>query len=198
MRTHVRTGLSACLLLLSGIAAAQPGPPPAEEPGFPQYATPAPAPQYAPPPEPSPVRRYAVGPRFTIAPGVFIPSSGSAGFALGVEGGYGFDLGPVILTPNLAFQGDWSSDWNVYTGLAGVRATFPLGNFGPFIEGALGYGHVGGPFQYSSGGLAVRGGAGFIAFFGQSFGLGLLVRYDAIIDTPFKGWTIAPTILLTF
>jgi len=139
-----------------------------------------------------------VGPRFTIAPGVFIPSSGSAGFALGVEGGYGFDLGPVIVTPGLAFQGDWSSDWNVYTGLAGVRVTFPLGNFGPFVEGALGYGHVGGPFQYSSGGLAVRGGAGFIVFFGQSFALGLLVRYDAIIDTPFKGWTIAPTILLTF
>jgi len=150
------------------------------------------------PPEPSLVRRYAVGPKFLIAPGVFIPSSGSAGFSLGVEGGYGFDLGPVILTPLISFQGNWSSDWTVYSGLGGARVTLPLGNFGPFVEAGLGYGHVGGPLNYSAGGLAVRGGAGFIVFFGQSFALGVSARYDAIVDTGFKGWTIAPILFLTF
>jgi hypothetical protein len=79
-----------------------------------------------------------VGPRFIIAPGVFIPSTGSAGFTLGIIGGYGFDLGPLILTPGLIGQGSWSSDWTVYSGLGGLRVTLPLGNFGPYVEAALG------------------------------------------------------------
>jgi len=167
--------------LLSSAAAAEQGPPP--EP--------------ITPPETSLVRRYAVGPKFLIAPGVFIPSSGNAGFSLGVEGGYGFDLGPIILTPLLSFQGNWS-DWKVYSGLGGARVTLPVGNFGPFVEAGLGYGHVDGPFNYSAGGLAVRGGAGFIVFFGRSFALGVSARYDTILNTEFKGWTIAPILFLTF
>jgi hypothetical protein len=149
-------------------------------------------------PETSLVRRYAVGPRLTIAPGVFIPATGSAGFALGVEGAYGLDVGPIIVAPTIAFQGDWSGDWTVYSGLGGVRVTLPLGNFGPFVDFALGYGHVGGPLNYSAGGLAVRAGGGFIFFFSPSFALGLAVRYDAIVDTGFKGWIIAPTLLIAF
>ncbi|HUM10892.1 MAG TPA: hypothetical protein VLT82_08100 [Myxococcaceae bacterium] len=191
MRTTVRTGLSGCLLLLSMVAAAQPAPAPAPDVG-------TDAPQLTPPPEPSLVRRYAVGPRLIIAPGVFIPSTGSAGFTLGLAGGYGFDLGPVILSPGLMAQGSWSSDWNVYTGLGGLRVTLPLGNFGPYLEGGIGYGHVGGPHDYSAGGLALRCGAGFILFFSQSFALGLSVIYDTILDTPYKSWGIAPLILLAF
>jgi hypothetical protein len=202
MRIHVRTGLSGCLLLLSTVAVAQTAP--AATPDYPSQTPQGPvapdygteAPQAAP--EPSLVRRYAVGPRLIIAPGVFIPSTGSAGFTLGVIGGYGFDLGPIILTPGVIGQGSWSSDWNVYSGLGGLRVTLPIGNFGPYVEAALGYGHVGGPLNYSSGGLAVRGGAGFILFFSPSFALGLSVTYDTIVDTPFKSWGIAPLILLAF
>ncbi|HTS81669.1 MAG TPA: hypothetical protein VMH40_13805 [Myxococcaceae bacterium] len=179
MRIHGGVGLCGGLLLVSSAALAQ-------------------QPEDVPGPPPSLVRQYAVGPRFIIAPGVFIPSSGSAGFALGVEGGYGFDLGPIILTPTISFQGNWSSDWTVYSGLGGARVTLPVGNFGPFVEAGLGYGHVGGPLGYSAGGLAVRGGAGFILFIGRSFAIGISGRYDAIVDTGFKGWTIAPIILLTF
>jgi len=162
--------------------------------------TPQAAPEPPPPPEPGLVRRYAVGPRFIIAPGVFIPSTGSAGFTLGIIGGYGFDLGPLILTPGVIGQGSWSSDWTVYSGLGGLRVTLPLGNFGPYVEAALGYGHVDRkePLNYSTGGLAVRGGAGFILFFSPSFALGLGVTYDTIVDTSFKTWTIAPIILLAF
>ncbi len=195
----MRASLPAILLLLSTAAAAQTPPPDTGAP--PSYVPPtsyAPPPQVAPAPEPSLVRRYAVGPRFIFAPGVFIPSSGNAGFALGLEGGYGFDLGPVIVTPGLAFQGDWSSSWTVYTGLATVRLTVPLGNFGPFVEGGIGYGHVGGPLGYDSGGLAVRGGAGFLLFLGDRVAFGISGRYDAIIDTAFKGWTIAPILLINF
>lgn len=191
-RTQVRTTLSACLLLLSPVVMAQGTDYGTQSPQV------APAPPPEPPPEPSLVRRYAVGPRLIIAPGVFIPSSGSAGFTLGVIGGYGFDLGPVILTPGVIAQGSWSSDWSVYTGLGGLRLTLPLGRFGPYVEGGIGYGHVGGPFGYSAGGLALRAGAGFIMFFSQSFALGLSVTYDTIIDTPYKSWGIAPLILLAF
>jgi hypothetical protein len=189
MATHLRTTLSACLFLLSSVAAAQ-----GTDVGTqsPQEAPPE------PPPQPSLVRRYAVGPRFIIAPGVFIPSSGSAGFTLGVAGGYGFDLGPVILTPGAIAQGSWSGDWNVYSGLGALRVTVPLGNFGPFVEGGVGYGHVGGPFGYSAGGLALRAGGGFIIFFSPSFALGVSVSYDTILDTPYKSWGIAPLILLAF
>ncbi len=204
MRIHVRTGPSGCLLLLSTVVMAQTGPAPPPDsatqppPGVatPDYA--AQAPQPAPAPEPSLVRRYAVGPRLIIAPGIFIPSTGSAGFTLGIIGGYGFDLGPIILTPGVIGQGSWSSDWNVYSGLGGLRVTLPLGNFGPYVEAALGYGHVGGPLNYSAGGLAVRGGAGFMLFFSPSFALGLSVTYDTIVDTPYKAWGIAPLILLAF
>jgi hypothetical protein len=208
MRIHVRTGLSGCLLLLSTVAMAQTAPAPT--PDYPtqapqgaapsDYGTQAPqaAPAPAPAPEPGLVRRYAVGPRLIFAPGIFIPSSGNAGFTLGIIGGYGFDLGPLILTPGVIGQGSWSSDWTVYTGMGGLRVTLPLGNFGPYVEAALGYGHVGGPINYSSGGLAVRGGAGFILFFSPSFALGLSVTYDTIVDTPYKSWGIAPLILLAF
>jgi hypothetical protein len=175
---------------------AYPPPPPAYPPPQPTYAAPYPAPP--PPPAPGLVRQNAVGPRFAIIPGIFIPSSGSAGFSLGLEGGYGLDLGPVIVTPGLAFQGNWGGDFTAYTGLAIARVTLPLGPFGPFIEGGLGYGHVSGPLDYSSGNLAWRAGAGFIFFFTARFAIGLDVRYDAIVDTPFKGWTFAPLILLSF
>ena len=86
MGNQVRTTISACLLLLSPVAmaqgtddATQPTPPtqPMESTQSPQAAPPV-APE--PPPEPSLVRRYAVGPRLIIAPGIFIPTSGTAGF----------------------------------------------------------------------------------------------------------------------
>ena len=80
MRLNGRGAFVGSMLLVSSVAAAEQGPPPETIP---------------PPPETSIIRRYAVGPKFLIAPGVFIPSTGNAGFSLGVEGGYGFDLGPV-------------------------------------------------------------------------------------------------------
>ncbi len=200
MRANAPATLSAALCLLAPVAFGQSEPPPGPPPEYGTSQAPVylPPPQYAPPPEPSLVRQMSVGPRLIIAPGVFIPSSGSTGFTLGVVGGYGIDLGPVIVTPGLMFQGSWSSDWTVYSGLGGARLTFPFGNFGPFIEGALGYGNVSGPLGYSKGGLEIRVGGGFIFFFSRSFALGLTVDYDTITDTPYHTWIIAPTILLSF
>jgi len=182
----------------------QPPPQSVEPPPQPAYPPPPP-PGYAagypvaPPPEqPGLVRQYAVGKRFAIIPGVFIPSSGSAGFSLGLEFSYGIDLGPVIVAPGLSLQGNWGGSVTAYSGLANVRVTLPLGSFGPFVEGGLGYGHVSADPNYSSGNLAWRAGAGFIFFFSPHFAIGIDVRYDEVIDTPYKGWTFAPLILLAF
>lgn len=198
MRVNAPAVLSASVWLVSSVALAQSTPPPMPPPEYGTTQAPVYVPIPEPPPEPSLVRLNSVGPRLIVAPGVFIPSSGSTGFTLGVVGGYGIDTGPLILTPGVMFQGSWSSSWNVYSGLGGLRVTLPLGNFGPFIEGALGYGNVSGPLGYSKGGLEIRGGAGFIYFFSRSFALGLTMDYDTIIDTPYQTWIIAPMILLSF
>ncbi|MGZ5956909.1 MAG: hypothetical protein ACXWLI_00700, partial [Myxococcaceae bacterium] len=79
----------------------------------------------------------------------------------------------------------------------GARVTLPLGNFGPFVEAALGYGNIS-ALGYSKGGLEIRVGGGFIYFFNRSFALGLTVDYDTITDTPYQTWIFAPTILLAF
>ena len=183
---------------------ARPVPQPATWHHLPEYGTsqaPAyvPPPQYAPPPEPSLVRQNSVGLRLIIAPGVFIPSTGSSGFTLGVVVGYGLDLGPVIVTPAVMFQGSWASNLSSLLRSSEAHGSpCPLGNFGPFVEAALGYGNVSGPAGYSKGGLEIRVGGGFIYFFSRSFALGLTVDYDTIIDTPYQTWIIAPTILLSF
>jgi hypothetical protein len=186
----MRTAFAGWLLLLAGVAPAA-------------FAQPVLQPESSatadePSRENGLVRRYSVGLRLSIAPGVFFPSTGSAGFSLGLDGGYGVDLGPVVLIPGISAQGNWSSDWTVYAGLVGARLTVPLGNFGPYVETGLGYGHVGGPLNESAGGLAVRVGGGFIYFFSPTFALGVNVRYDTIVDTGFKSWTLGPTLLLSF
>jgi len=195
MRLNGQAALTAALWLVSSVAHAQSAPTaPTVPPG---YGTQVPA--FEPPPEPSLVRQNSVGLRLSIAPGVFIPANGgSAGFTLGVVAGYGIDVGPVIVTPGVMVQGSWGSNLTIYSGLGGARVTLPLGNFGPFVEGALGYGNVSGPAGYSKGGLAIRVGGGFIFFFSRSFALGLTVDYDTITDTPYQTWIIAPTLLISF
>ncbi len=200
MRRNASAALSAALCLLAPVALGQSTPPPGPPPEYGTSQAPAyvPPPQYAPPPEPSLVRQNSVGLRLVIAPGVFIPTTGSSGFTLGVVVGYGLDLGPVIVTPAVMFQGSWASNLSIYSGLGGARVTVPLGNFGPFVEAALGYGNISGPAGYNKGGLEIRVGGGFIYFFSRNFALGLTVDYDTITDTPYQTWIFAPTILLSF
>jgi hypothetical protein len=204
MRANAPAALSAALCLLAPVALGQsappPGPPPEPPPEYGTSQAPVyvPPPQYAPAPEPSLVRQNSVGLRLVIAPGVFIPTTGSSGFTLGVVVGYGLDLGPVIVTPAVMFQGSWASNLSIYSGLGGARVTLPLGNFGPFVEAALGYGNVSGALNYSKGGLEIRVGGGFIYFFSRNFALGLTVDYDTITDTPYQTWIFAPTIVLAF
>lgn len=200
MRVNASGFLCLSLCLGASVAFGQGEPPSGPPPGYGTSQPPVygPPPQPEPPPAPSLVRQNSVGPRLVIAPGVFIPSNGSSGFTLGVVLGYGLDLGPVIVTPAVMFQGSWASNLSIYSGLGGARVTVPIGSFGPFVEAALGYGNVSGPLNYSKGGLEIRVGGGFIYYFNRNFSLGVTVDYDTITDTPYQTWIFAPTIGLSF
>jgi len=145
--------------------------------------------------ETSIVRRFERGFHLTIAPSVYFPTGpGKTGFALGVEGRYGIDLGPVILAPGAMFTA-YFGDRNVYQGAGILRATFPVGSFGPYVEGGVGVGTITSP---SETGVLVLVGGGFMLYVGDRFGLGLNVSYEKITGTEFGAFTIGPSILLAF
>jgi hypothetical protein len=131
----------------------------------------------------------------TLVPSVYFPTgAGKTGFALGIEGRYGIDLGSVILAPGAMFT-SYFGDRNVYLGAALLRLTFPVGVFGPYVEGGLGYG---GTTQPSQTGVLLMAGGGFMLYLGDRFGLGLSVRYEKITSTDFGAVIIGPSILLAF
>jgi len=141
------------------------------------------------------VRQFERGFRLTIAPSVYFPTgAGKTGFGLGIEGRYGIDLGSVIVAPGAMFT-TYFGDRNVYTGAGTVRLTFPVGRFGPYVEGGLGFGGITSPSQ--SGALLMAG-AGFMLYIGERLGLGLSVRYEKITSSDFEAVILGPSILLTF
>src|SRR5262249_34895171 len=77
------------------------------------------------------VRQFERGFHLTLVPSVYFPTGeGKTGFALGIEGGYGFDLSSVIVAPGAMFT-SYFGDRNVYLGAGTLRLTFPMGVFGP-------------------------------------------------------------------
>ena len=141
------------------------------------------------------VRRFERGFHLTIAPSVYFPTGGGkTGFALGLEGRYGFDLGPVILAPGAIFT-SYFGDRNVYLGAGILRVTFPVGSFGPYLEGGVGVGTI---TQPSETGVLLLAGTGFMLYLGDRFGLGLSVSYEKITGTAFGAVTLGPSILLAF
>jgi hypothetical protein len=141
------------------------------------------------------VRQFERGFHFTLVPSVYFPTGpGSAGFALGIEGRYGIDLGSVIVAPGAMFT-TYFGDRNVYLGGGTVRVTWPVGRFGPYVEAGLGVGGISNPGQT---GVLLLAGAGFMAYIGDRFGLGLSVRYEKITGTDFGAFILGPSILLAF
>jgi len=141
------------------------------------------------------VRRFEPGFHFTIAPSVYFPTGGGkTGFALGIEGRYGFDLGSVILAPGAMFT-SYFGDRNVYLGAGILRLTFPVGFFGPYVEGGVGVGTISDPSQT---GLLLLAGAGFMVYASDRFGLGVSVSYEKITGTAFGAVILGPSFLLAF
>ncbi len=141
------------------------------------------------------VRHFERGFHLTIVPSVYFPTGGGkTGFALGIEGRYGFDLDSVVVAPGAMFT-SYFGDRNVYLGAGILRLTSPVGSFGPYVEGGLGVGTISQPSQ--TGALLIAG-TGFMLYLGDRFGLGLSVRYEKITGTAFGAVTLGPSILLAF
>jgi len=115
------------------------------------------------------------GLRFTIAPGVIVPTNGAdAGFSLAADVRFGIELGPIIVAPGARLGGYWPSGPNAYV----------LGGVGP--------GWVTSPEQTD---VAYVLGGGAMVHIGSRFGIGLEVTYQAITDTRFKAWFFGPSLL---
>jgi hypothetical protein len=154
---------------------------------------------FAPPPQPRSKRdivvAYNTGLRFSIAPGVFIPLHGPAGFSISGDVRYGIEIGPVIVAPGIKLAGYFPSDLTILAGFATARVTWPLGPVGPYVLGGLGPGWVSSP---SNVGLAWLAGGGLMVYIGDRFGIGAEATYQAITGTNFQALFVGPSLLLAF
>lgn len=139
---------------------------------------------------------YNTGLRFSIAPGIYIPTDGGrVGFSIAGDLRYGIELGPIVVAPGARVSGFFPSGFYALTGLATGRITVPLGPFGPYVLGGVGPGYISEP---SHTGLAYLGGGGLMIHFGQRFALGAEATYFGITGTSFRTLFIGPTLLLSF
>lgn len=139
---------------------------------------------------------YNTGFRFSIAPGVFIPThGGDVGFSIAGDFRYGFELGPTVLAPGVRVAGYFPAGLNVLVALGTTRVTLPVGPVGPFLVAGVGPGYVSKP---SETGLAYLAGGGFMVHFGARFGLGAEATYQAITGTDFAALFVGPSVLLAF
>lgn len=189
-------------LLLASTAAAQ-------EDGQPEPLLTEPTPVVAPPPEPEEARPvmsegrtlvslYNSGFQWGISPGVVI-RDGDAGFFLGVNVGYGVDLGSVIVVPGVRGAG-YFTDPNVFLGMPSVKLVLPLDRFAPFVQGGVGFGHVArdsGLAIPAASGVALSGGGGFMVHFPR-IAFGAEAAYTVVTGTDFKGISVGPILALGF
>lgn len=152
--------------------------------------------EYAEPSARDIVVAYNTGFRFTIAPGVFIPTDGGdVGFSIAGDFRYGIEVGPTVLAPGVRLAGYFPDGQSVLVGFGTFRVTLPVGPVGPFVVGGVGPGWVSKP---SETGLAYLGGGGLMVHFGTRFGLGAEATYQAITGTDFAALFVGPSLLLAF
>jgi hypothetical protein len=141
---------------------------------------------------------YNVGWRFSISPGVLIPTGGEGkvGFSIAGDVRYGFELGPTVLAPGLRLGGYFPSDNTILVALGTTRLTIPVGPVGPYVLGGIGPGYVSDPS--SEVGIAYLVGGGFMVHVGTRFAVGAEASYQAITGTDFSALFIGPALLLAF
>ena len=180
---------------------AQPELAPQAPPAAAPAPVPAPAPVYAQPAEaPRPSARdiviaYNTGLRFSIAPGIFLPSHGDLGFSIAGDVRFGVSLGPIILAPGARLAAFFPSGWVALAALATGRLTVPLGPVAPYVVGGAGPGYVSEPSQA---GLAWLGGGGLMVHFSRAFALGVEASYQGITETRFRALFVGPSLLIGF
>jgi hypothetical protein len=187
--------LGAATLLVPALALAQDDTPPSSIP------TPTPTSTPSEPEEEGPsgrdiVAAYNAGFHWGLSPGVFFPSGGgNPGFMMTVDFRYGFDLGSVILAPGLRVAGIFPSGVTAVLSAALLRLTFPLGHFGPFIEGGAGPGHLSDPKHT---GLDVYSGLGAMYYFDEHFGLGVVASYEKLLGSDLGLFGVGPALMIAF
>lgn len=135
-----------------------------------------------------------VGPRLSIAPGLFIPTDGGrVGFSIAADFRYGLELGPTVIAPGARLSGLFPSGFVSLSALGTLRLTIPLGPVGPFVLGGVGPGYVSEPSHV---GLAYLGGGGLMIHFTPGFGLGAEASYVGITGSDFRALFVGPTLLL--
>lgn len=142
------------------------------------------------------VSAYNSGFHWGIAPGI-VWVNGSAGAAVGLRFGYGFDTGSVIVVPGIGLTGFFTSP-SVYLGIPEVRLVYPIDRFAPFVVGGAGFGAIGGDGSAAKNGLALLGGGGFVVHFSQSFGLGVEATYTTITGADFSAVSVGPILAIAF
>jgi hypothetical protein len=139
---------------------------------------------------------YNVGWRFSLAPGVIIPTNGGGvGWSLAGDLRYGFNLGQIILAPGGRLMGLFPAHATALAALATTRLTVPIGPVGPYVQAGVGPGWVSDP---SRAGLAWLAGGGFMVHFGVRFALGAEATYQAITGTGLNVLFVGPTFLVGF
>jgi hypothetical protein len=140
---------------------------------------------------------YNLGLRFSVAPGILIPTTGGGkvGWFIAADGRYGFELGPTVLAPGLRLGAYFPSDNTVLIAMGTTRLTIPVGPVGPYVMGGLGPGYVDTP---STVGLAYQAGGGFMVHVGTRFAIGAEASYQAVTGTDFGALFIGPALLLAF
>jgi hypothetical protein len=137
-----------------------------------------------------------VGPRFSLAPGVFLPTDGGhVGFSIAGDYRHGFELGHTILAPGARLAGFFPSDFVALTAMGTARLTVPVGPVGPYLMGGVGPGYVSEPSKV---GLALLGGGGLMVYIGTSFGIGAEASYLTITGTNLHALFIGPALMLGF
>jgi hypothetical protein len=130
---------------------------------------------------------------FGIGPVVLIPAEGEDwGGGLDIDLRYGIEAGPTILAPGVRGAGYFQSDAFIGIGMPTFRVTLPVGPLAPYVLGGIGYGGITGDAGES--GLALMGGGGLMIHFGRVLGIGAEATYQAILDTPFHGLAVGPSI----
>lgn len=137
------------------------------------------------------VRRNNRGLKLSLSPGVMIPvDGGPAAFSIGLQTTYGFDLPVVMLLPGL--EGEYvTSTEGMILAMGTLRVVFPLGFFGPYLQGGIGYGHLGG--TPSTDALALSVGAGFMLYLSR-LSLGVTAGYHTLVGTGSSWISIGPVL----
>ena len=123
---------------------------------------------------------------------VLIPGEGEDwGGGLDIELRYGIEAGPTILAPGVRGAGYFQSDAFIGIGMPTFRVTLPVGPLAPYVLGGVGYGGITGDAGES--GVALMGGGGLRSLRSRA-GIGAEATYQAIVDTPFHGLALGPSI----